>query len=116
MALQESVRRLDPVLLDGMGLVMTAVEGVEGWDGFTIQVGNGARIHHLWRREGTELEDKLFREYQGERAGKLFKRNTLSQHRRESLVFARFAVSFRLLFAWLDSPRLVSLLAVLLQQ
>ncbi|ORY91658.1 hypothetical protein BCR35DRAFT_298907 [Leucosporidium creatinivorum] len=79
--LQEGAPRLDPVLLEGMGLVLTPVEGVEGWSGFTIQVGEGARIHHLWRRNETELEDKLFREYQGERAGKLFKRNTLSQHR-----------------------------------
>lgn len=85
-ALQDSVPRIDPTLLDGMGLVMTPVAGIEGWEGFSIQVGDGARIHHLWRQEETKLEDKLFREYQGEQAGKLFKRNTLSQHRRKSLL------------------------------
>lgn len=58
---------------------------VEGFEGWTIKIGDGdeTRIHHVWPKEGLEFADGLLEEYQGEEAGGLFKRNTLTTHRRE---------------------------------
>lgn len=58
---------------------------VPGYEGYTIVVGDDARVHHLWPvGEGAlDKSDGLFADYQGQAAGELFKRNTLSRHRRE---------------------------------
>lgn len=68
------------------GVQMRPFLGVEGWAGWTIEVGADARVHQLWPVGATEKEDRLFREYQ---TVELFKRNTLSTHRRESPFAAR---------------------------
>lgn len=83
--LQRGVKRMEPAIEEGLGVTMKPLEGVPGWQGFTIDVAEDTRVHHLWPIGSLERENELFRQYQGEEAGKLFKRNTLSMHRRESL-------------------------------
>ena len=83
--LQMGVKRTRPLVEGAMGVSMKPLEGIRGWLGWTIDVGEDTRVHHLWPAGGLEREDQLFREYQGEAAGKLFKRNSLSMHRRMNL-------------------------------
>ncbi|GAA6059433.1 hypothetical protein JCM10212_005372 [Sporobolomyces blumeae] len=58
-------------------------EGQGGFTGFSYDLGDGAKVHHLWPRtkEGFETANKLFEAYQGDEAGRLFRRNPLTTHR-----------------------------------
>lgn len=60
------------------------------YEGYTVDllprvdgVAKGvARVHHLWPKTASARKeaDRLFEEYQGDEAGKLFKRNKLTRH------------------------------------
>ncbi|GAA6002137.1 hypothetical protein JCM10207_003093 [Rhodosporidiobolus poonsookiae] len=52
-------------------------------EGYSIELGPGATVYHLWPRTmaGLREADRLFEEYQGDEAGKLFVRNKLSVHK-----------------------------------
>ncbi|GAA5946972.1 hypothetical protein JCM3765_002096 [Sporobolomyces pararoseus] len=69
------------------------LKSVSGYEGFTYDLGNGSRVHHYWPSAdaGSAKADRLFEGYQGEAAGKLFKRNPLSNHRAQgSLLCQQF--------------------------
>ncbi|BGP46773.1 hypothetical protein JCM10450v2_002621 [Rhodotorula kratochvilovae] len=66
---------------------MERIVDVKGYNGYSVDLspadGSGlARVHHLWPVEltATREADRLFEEYQGEEAGKLFRRNKLARH------------------------------------
>lgn len=93
------------------GVVGTPIV-LEGFEGVTYQLGEGARVHHLWPRDRGQA-DVLFVGYQAKEAATLFKRNPLTTHRGElsrppalPASLTRFAIS---------SPGTDALLAVLLQ-
>lgn len=112
--LQHGVKRMRPSIEGTLGVTMSPLEGIPGWAGWTIDVGEDTRVHHLWPSDGLEKEDQLFQEYQGAEAGKLFKRNTLSTHRRKFDHPALLA-SAEVTSLFSRSPRILPLLSVLLQ-
>lgn len=59
------------------------LQSVQGYQGFTYELGSGSRVHHYWPTTdtGAAKADRLFEGYQGQAAGKLFKRNPLCNHR-----------------------------------
>lgn len=91
------------------GVVGMSLIGLEGFEGVTYQLGEGARVHHLWPRDRTKA-DELFKGYQAEEAATLFKRNPLATHRGEF-----FVRRFSNLANGRSSSRPDALLAVLLQ-
>ncbi|GAA5892509.1 hypothetical protein JCM5296_006150 [Sporobolomyces johnsonii] len=66
---------------------------VRGYEGYTVELGEGSRVHHLWPADepGYVEADRLFEEYQGDEAGRLFRRNPLTFHRAQgSLLCQQF--------------------------
>lgn len=55
---------------------------VDGFKGFTFDLGDGSKVHQMWP-DTSEEADRLLAEYQGEEAGTRFKRNPLTVHRCE---------------------------------
>ncbi|GAA6009465.1 hypothetical protein JCM11491_003567 [Sporobolomyces phaffii] len=70
-------------LLCVSSIIRTPVKSGPGHAGYTYDLGDGSRVHHFWpaTADGYAEANRLFREYQGEAAGRLFKRNPLSMHR-----------------------------------
>lgn len=75
----------EPLLLES-SVARRPIEAVRDYAGHTYELADGARVHHLWPTlaSGYGKADRLFEGYQGESAGKLFKRNPLNMHRCES--------------------------------
>ncbi|GAA5940957.1 hypothetical protein JCM1841_003567 [Sporobolomyces salmonicolor] len=64
-----------------------------GYDGYTVELGEGSRVHHMWPavEQGYVEADRLFADYQGNEAGRLFRRNPLTIHRAQgSLLCQQF--------------------------
>lgn len=78
----QSGPRMPPIAQ--LGIICTSIQAYQ-MEGYTIELGDDARVHHLWPAEhdksGLQASDRLFAEYQGSAAGQLFKRNPLSRHR-----------------------------------
>ncbi|GAA5905246.1 uncharacterized protein JCM6883_006331 [Sporobolomyces salmoneus] len=68
-----------------------SLEGIEGYDGQTYELADGAKVHHLWPTlvEGYDEANRLFQGYQGKEAGKLFKRNPLTIHRAQGALLCQ---------------------------
>ncbi|GAA5960144.1 hypothetical protein JCM21900_002419 [Sporobolomyces salmonicolor] len=66
---------------------------VGGYDGYTVELGEGSRVHHMWPavEQGYLEADRLFADYQRNEAGRLFRRNPLTSHRAQgSLLCQQF--------------------------
>lgn len=70
-------------LFKAFSLRHISISHIPGYTGYFVELKSGCVVHHLWPSHvgGFAEADELFEAYQGEEAGKLFVRNTLSTHK-----------------------------------